>query len=105
MRTRTVTTALTAALLLALTACSSQDNPKPPAPTTTAPALSTAQQRQACVDAIAATISARPTDFNPDTDSDPKPAACATIPEDDYLDVYMDGLALSNKQGRDALGG
>lgn len=102
---RLVTAALAAALLLGLAACGTTATPDQPAATATTatPTLSADEQRKACVDAIAATISARPSDFNPDTDSDPKPDACATIPEDDYLDAYMDGLQQSNKAGQDAL--
>lgn len=105
MRTRTAIASLAVALLLGLTACGTTAKPDQPAATatTTTSTLSADEQRQACVDAIAATISARPSDFNPDTDSDPKPDACATIPEDDYLDAYMDGLQQSNKAGLDEL--
>lgn len=105
---RTTLAAITAAGLLALTGCSSADDAKPaPTVTTTVtatPTLSAAEQTQACVEAIADTITARPEDFDPETDSDPKPAECDTVPEDEYLDAYMDGLQLSNERGRAALG-
>jgi hypothetical protein len=110
MRTRT-TAATIALLLAALTGCSSgssSDKPAAPAPTVTVtatPTLSAAEQRQACVEAWADSISARPGDFDPETDSDTKPPECETIPDADYLDVYMDGLMLSNKRNREALGG
>ncbi|MEU3426607.1 hypothetical protein [Streptomyces gardneri] len=107
---RLTTAALTAGLLLALTACGTADNPpatpasKPGAEAaTSSPTLSATEQRKACVDAWAATIGARPTDFNPETDSDPTPDACATIPESDSLDAYMDGLQQRNKAGQDEL--
>ncbi|MGW9437949.1 hypothetical protein [Streptomyces sp. NPDC055607] len=106
MRTRHITAALAAVLLLGLTACgTATEEPEQPAVTTVTgtPTLSADEQRKACVDAIAATIRARPNDFNPDTDSDPKPDACATIPESDYLDAYMDGLKQSNQAGIDDL--
>jgi Flp pilus assembly protein TadD len=107
---RLANSALPAALLLALTACGTADNP-PAAPSdkggaeasTAPPTLSAAQQRKACVDAWAATIGARPTDFNSETDTDPTPDACAGLPESDSLDAYMDGLQQSNKAGQDAL--
>ncbi|WP_406056251.1 hypothetical protein OG462_09140 [Streptomyces sp. NBC_01077] len=104
---RRLTTAVLAAtaLLLALTGCSSPKSDSNPSPTltTTTPTLSVAEQREACVDAWAATIGARPTDFNPETDTDPTPDACAGLPESDSLDAYMDGLQQSNKAGRDEL--
>ncbi|MFD5370810.1 hypothetical protein [Streptomyces sp. NPDC127103] len=110
MRRHTTAALAAASLLLALTACGTADNP-PASPSdkggteasTAAPALSAAEQRKACVDAWAATIGARPTDFNAETDTDPTPDACAGIPESDSLDAYMDGLMQSNKAGRDEL--
>ena len=107
-RTTTSAAAIAAGLLLALTACSSSD-PKP-TPTVTAtvtesPKLSKAEQTKACVDAVADVISARPDDFNTDTDSDPKPAECNDLSDSEYLDAYMDGLMESNKRARKALGG
>ncbi|MFH8717252.1 hypothetical protein [Streptomyces zaomyceticus] len=107
---RLTSPALAAAFLLALTACGTADNP-PATPSdkggaeasTASPTLFTVEQRQACVDAWAATIGARPTDFNPETDSDPAPDACNGIPESDWLDAYMDGLQQSNKAGQDSL--
>ncbi|MFF5784200.1 hypothetical protein ACFY8P_04425 [Streptomyces sp. NPDC012693] len=103
---RRLTTAAVVALFLALVGCSSQQSSSPsPAPTTTtaAPTLSAAEQRQACVDAWAATLGARPADFNPETDTDPTPAACNGIPESDSLDAYMDGLMQHNRAGQDEL--
>jgi ABC-type glycerol-3-phosphate transport system substrate-binding protein len=110
MRTHTITVVLAAALLT-LTACSAtSESDGKPSPTVTAtvtatPTLSAAEQRQACVEAWADTIAARPDGFNPDTDSDTKPAECESIAEGDSLDVYMDGLMLSNQRAREALGG
>ncbi|MEU9861316.1 hypothetical protein AB0D99_10590 [Streptomyces sp. NPDC047971] len=104
MRRLTAAAIAATAALLALTGCSSQtsDNSPPTAPTTTAPALSAAEQREACVDAWAATIGARPADFNPETDTDPTPDACTSLSESDSLDAYMDGLQQTNKAGQDA---
>ncbi|MDT9689401.1 hypothetical protein Q5762_13855 [Streptomyces sp. P9(2023)] len=101
---RTTLTALGAGLLLALTGCGTSDQPAPTVTVTVTvtPTLSAAEQRQACVEAWADTIAARPDDFDPEADTDPDPDACNAIPEADYLDVYMDGLMLSNKRGLDA---
>lgn len=97
----------TASLLLALTACGSEEPPaNKPAPTTatatTTPAA-TAADRQACVEAIADVIDQRPADFDPENDTDPKPEECAAIAEDDYLDAYMDGLQLRNQRATNGL--
>ncbi|WP_097865974.1 hypothetical protein [Streptomyces sp. rh34] len=96
MRTRTAA----AAILLgaALTACGTTPTPDRPATTSSAPELSKTETLAQCVDAIAEAISARPADFDPETDSDPKPPECDDISEDEYLDVYMDGLQQSNEQ-------
>lgn len=102
MRTRPALA--TASLLLALTACSSQtSNTPPPAATTAEPGVFPAEQREACVDAWAVTISGRPADFDPETDTDPTPEACTGIPESDSLAAYMEGLAKSSKAGQDDL--
>ncbi|MFE2046649.1 hypothetical protein ACFXAZ_38210, partial [Streptomyces sp. NPDC059477] len=61
------------------------------------------EDRQACVDAWAETISNRPAGFDPDTDSDAEPDACAGIPGDDWLDAYTDGLQQSNETGRNEI--
>lgn len=102
MRTRTAATALL--LIAALAGCSSgagDDKPAPATKTVTAtPKLSAEEARAECVEAWAATIGARPDDFNAETDSDPEPDACKGLPEDDWTDRYMEGLAQSN---RDAL--
>ncbi|MER7806154.1 hypothetical protein [Streptomyces sp900116325] len=108
MRTRITAAALVAAGLLAtLTACgSSDDSDGKPTPTVTATATRTvdsAAARQGCVDAWADTISNRPSDFDPDTDTDPEPAECKGLPEDDWTDRYMEGLHASNQRGIDAL--
>ncbi|MGW6418833.1 hypothetical protein [Streptomyces sp. NPDC055055] len=105
MRRLTATTLAAATLALALTGCSSQqaDNRPAPAATTTEPGVFPAEQRQACVEAWAVTISDRPTDFDPETDTDPTPAACTGIPEADSLAAYMEGLAKSSKAGQDDL--
>ncbi|WP_329114475.1 hypothetical protein [Streptomyces sp. NBC_01353] len=103
---RTALAALAAALCLGLTACNGGGGAKPAVTVTVTvtPTLSAAEQRQACVEAWADVIGARPDDFDSETDSDPKPAECEAVPEDDYLDAYMDGLMLSNKRGRAAFG-
>ncbi|MFE6931762.1 hypothetical protein ACFVDT_06995 [Streptomyces sp. NPDC057699] len=95
--------AIAAGILLTLTACGgSSTEDKPTTPASTAAASSTVDPAQAtkeCVDAVAATIGARPDDFDPENDSDPKPDACKSLSEDEYLDAYMDGLSEANKQG------
>lgn len=100
------TAAFAAALLLALTGCSSDSKPAPAKTVTVTktPALSAEEARAACVDAWADTISARPSDWDSETGDDPEPAACAGLPEDDYLDMYYDGLQQSNKAAQDRLG-
>ena len=99
MRTRTTAAALL--LAAALVGCSSgEGDEKPAQPTATvtkSPTLSAEEARAACVDAWAATIGARPDDFNPETDSDPEPDACKGLPEDEWTDRYMEGLAQSNR--------
>ncbi|MEQ4610672.1 hypothetical protein ABMX48_31665 [Streptomyces cavourensis] len=65
--------------------------------------LSKAEATEQYVDAVAAMLSERPADFAPETDSDPKPTECYAVPEDEYLDVYMDGLSQHNKQGQQDL--
>ncbi|WP_328941534.1 hypothetical protein OG259_07625 [Streptomyces sp. NBC_00250] len=103
MNTRTVTSTLAAALLLSLTACSSEAGPKPPASTTTTPAPSTTTDTeaaaQACSDAVYAAVQAAGTG----SDDFPKPAECASISDSDYLDTVFAVLQQSNKEGRDAL--
>jgi hypothetical protein len=104
MRTRLTAAALTAAALLALTACSSdtsQDKPadKPSTSAPATPALSKAQLAQQCTDAVAA--------LTPNADgevpSEPVPAECAQLSSSEYLDAYMDGISQSNQQGIDDL--
>lgn len=98
MRTRTAATAIL--LAATLTACSSSDPaPEKPAATSSAPELSKAETLAQCVDAVAAMLSERPADFDPETDSDPKPAECDAVPEGEYLDAYMDGLSQHNQEG------
>ncbi|MFD3655977.1 hypothetical protein [Streptomyces sp. NPDC058620] len=90
----TTRTAATLILLAAtLTACTSTD-PAPEKPAaTSAPALSKAEITRQCVNAIAEAVSNRPADFDPETDSDPQPAACDALSEAEYMDAYMDGLS------------
>ncbi|MEV7871493.1 hypothetical protein AB0P17_36585 [Streptomyces sp. NPDC088124] len=107
MRIRTTTLAATL-LLVTLTGCSGDSDPAPTetataTATSTAPALSKAEITQQCIDAVAAVISQRPADFDPEADTDPQPAECDALSETDYLDAYMDGLQQSNQDGRDAL--
>lgn len=102
MRTIPATVATVVALLV-LAACGSGDDSKPTqssttsAPTT-APALSHAETVEQCTTAVAA-LPPGP-DGVPFT---PTPAPCAGLSDHDYLNAYMDGLAQSNQQGRDAL--
>lgn len=102
MRTRTTTAALIAAGLLALTGCSSSE-PAPAPTVSAAPTLSAEQVAAQCTDALAEAIYNRPDDFDPDTDTDPQPAECDALPEDQYLDTYMDALRQSNERGRQDL--
>lgn len=109
MRTR-ITAAAILLALSGLTACSSTDGDDKPSPTVTAtvtesPKLSKAEQTQLCVAAVADVISARPDDFDPEADEDPKPEECNSLSDSEYLDAYMDGLAESNERAREALGG
>jgi hypothetical protein len=101
MHTRLTAAAIAAGILLTLTACTTEPEPDatvPPSPTAAATRTADAAElTRECVDAVAATIGARPEDFDPENDSDPKPAACNALPEDEYLDAYMDGLSQSNR--------
>ncbi|MFE3387344.1 hypothetical protein [Streptomyces anulatus] len=97
MLARTATTAIF--LTATLTACASTPEPNRPAPTNSAPTLSKAEITEQCVDAVAVMLSERPADFDPETDSDPKPAECNAVPEDEYLDAYMDGISQANREG------
>lgn len=99
---RTTAATVAAGLLLAtLTACggnSTEDKPATPATTAAAtPTLNAAEVTQQCVDAVAETLNNRSADFDPETDSDPKPPECDTLTEDQYLDAYYDGLSQRNK--------
>jgi hypothetical protein len=106
MRTRTTILALL--LTAGLAGCSSGGGEAEPKETVTAtvtesPKLSAEEARAACVEAWAATIGARPDDFNPETDSDPEPEACKGLPEDEWTDRYMEGLQQSNQENRDEM--
>ncbi|QIP87646.1 hypothetical protein GLX30_30510 [Streptomyces sp. Tu 2975] len=94
-------------LAAALVGCSGGGGDgKPPQPTVTvtkSPSLSAEEARAACVDAWAATIGARPDDFNAETDSDPEPDACKGLPEDEWTDRYMEGLMKSNQENLDEM--
>ncbi|MET9099959.1 hypothetical protein [Streptomyces antibioticus] len=105
---RRTTIAALAIACLTLTACTATEptdnKPTPAASTTTAsvPAADPAQARQACVDAWADTIAARPADWDDETDEDPEPTACKGLPADDYTDMYFEGLQQANQQAREA---
>lgn len=108
MRIRTTAAGLLlAAGATVLTGCGGSSNPEDkPAATktvTATPTLSAAEARAACVDAWADTIAARPDDFDPESDSDPDPAACKGLPEDEWLDMYMEGLQKQNEANVDEL--
>lgn len=106
MRTTTAML-LTAVTLTALTGCSGGDGKEPAETTVTVtktPELTAEEKRAECVDGWADTISSRPADWDPDVDDDPEPTECAGLPEDDWLDMYYDGLAQSNEAGREELG-
>lgn len=97
-------TAITAAALLALAACNSDSDPKPPRATrtpsaaTTEPAPSKAEMTAQCTAAVAA-LPPGP-DGVPFT---PTPPPCAGLSDHEYLNAYMDGIAQANQNGRDAL--
>ncbi|WP_060952409.1 hypothetical protein [Streptomyces hygroscopicus] len=105
MRIRAITAT---ALLLAAAAvgCSSNSDDsssdhKPTSAAPTTPTLDPAEARTACVDAIAEAIQ---DDNDPEATGD-RPDECQSIAEDDWLDVYMDGMRQRNQKNRDALGG
>jgi hypothetical protein len=90
-------------MLAGLAGCSSNDDGKTVAPTvaiTATPPLSASEAHAACVDAWAATIDARPDDWDPETDTDPEPPACKGLPEDKWLDRYMEGLQKRNGENQ-----
>jgi hypothetical protein len=104
MHTRTMAAAGLLAAGLLLTGCSSgsggTDKPTPAATiTSAAPTLSHADLIQACVDAVAGV----PADDDGSVPSEPRPGPCTGLPEDEYLDAYMDGIQQSNQAGRDGL--
>jgi hypothetical protein len=93
---RHTTTALLLAAGLALaTGCgsSSDDKPTPTVTVTKTPALSAAQQRDACVDAWADAIDAG-------ASSDDTPKACSGLADSVQLDAYMDGLSMRNRRAQ-----
>lgn len=78
--------AASAALVLALTGCSSRPA-TPPGPTPTASATGTAACRQALADAYRQHLAGA------DTGDMPKPTACAGIADDTYLQLAMQAMA------------
>ena len=97
---RRTATAVTAALLLTLTGCSSGD--AEPAKTVTAtttapPQLSKAEQTRQCVDAVADVAAAA----SGEVPSEPTPAPCASLNDSEYLDAYMDGISQANRAALD----
>lgn len=98
MRT-TTTLAVTGALLLALTGCTSSRDAKPvetvTATTTASPSVDKARVTQACMDAVAEI----PADESGEVPSEPTPAACAPLSDSEYLDAYMDGIIQGNREG------
>lgn len=60
---------------------------------------SSADGVQACVDAVA-TRAPGPDGSVP---FEPTPTPCTDLPDDEYLDAYMDGIAQGNQAGRDEL--
>ncbi|WP_326700216.1 hypothetical protein OG909_24780 [Streptomyces sp. NBC_01754] len=94
MRTRHTTAAtLGAALLLAVTGCSSDTtDPKP----TASPTLDVGQ---ACSDAVYEQLT-NGVDLG---DDQPKPAACERLADDEYLDTLLAVTQLLNKAARDQL--
>lgn len=94
------TTALLAVLLAAGAAgCSTSggDDPKPTVTVTktSAPSLSTAEARAACVDAWAQALLK-----DADLGMEAEPKECAGLPEGDRLDRYMEGLQKRNAINR-----
>ena len=97
-------TVITAALLLALAACGSDDDSKTqPSSTTSAPTTAPALSHAEIVERCTAAVAALPPGPNGEVPSTPTPPPCTSLSDHDYLDAYMDGVAQSNQQGRDAL--
>ncbi|TXS36938.1 hypothetical protein [Streptomyces sp. OR43] len=103
MRTRTTAAAITgAALLLALVGCSSEPDDKPetkPSRVTSSASADPEAAAQACSDEVYAHISAG----NQLGADEPRPDACASIPEADYLDTLLAVTQQVNENGRDDL--
>ncbi|NUL09081.1 hypothetical protein [Streptomyces lunaelactis] len=99
------TLAITAALLLALTGCSSSADAEPAktvtATTTAPPELSKAESRQQCVDAVADVATDSEGTSADGVPFEPTPAPCTQLSEHDYLDAYMDGIMQHNKANLD----
>ena len=98
MRRRTAAVLIVAALTLG--GCSSPDDSPPAKSTatvtkTTAPKLSATEQRAACVDAWAGLLQG-----DADLGVEDAPSECATVPDGDQLDVYMEGLQERNARAR-----
>ncbi|MEV3946987.1 hypothetical protein AB0K57_04895 [Streptomyces halstedii] len=101
MRTRTTTAALGAALLLALTGCSSDEATDPKPAATTAPANPTpsADVAQACSDAVYEQL----TNGEQLGADQPKPPACEALANDEYLDTLLAVTQQLSKNARDQL--
>jgi hypothetical protein len=101
---RTITTAVTAAILLAgVTACGSSGAKPVPAVTAVTIATPKADIVAQCTAEVADVITNRPVGWDPETDEDAKPQVCSSLTDSEYLDAYGDGLQQSGKEARDAL--
>ncbi|MGW8988312.1 hypothetical protein ACWGRF_00030 [Streptomyces zhihengii] len=107
MRLRPAARLLLAAAVTVLTGCrgssGTHDKPAATKTVTATPTLSAAEARAACVDAWADTIAARPDDFDPESGNDPDPVACEGLPEDEWLDMYLEGLQKSDEANADEM--
>jgi len=98
---RHTTVVLLAAVCLALAGCTNSE-PAKPAVTVTAtktPELSAAEQKQACVDAWLAVMTAD--DYDPDEGLDAQPGVCEELPG--QAGMYAEALAARNQANRDEL--
>lgn len=99
---RRTTAALLAVVCLALAGCSSSGGEPAKKATTTAsqpPSLSTAEARQACVDAWFDVM--RADDYDPDGGLDARPSVCEGLPE--QATMYMEALQARNQANRDEI--
>jgi hypothetical protein len=98
---RHTATAVALAAVLALAGCTTSE-PDKPAVTVTAtktPELSAAEQKQACVDAWLAVMTAD--DYDPDEGLDARPGVCEELPG--QAGMYAEALQARNQANRDEI--